>query len=135
MNYTIQDGKVLNLKTGNIQKGYKNKDGYIRIDFSRVPRVQKMEHRMIWEHHNGLVPNDMEIHHINGVRDDNRIENLALVSHADNVRKFIGKGWTWHKKIKKYQAQRNQTHIGYYDTKCGAYMASMMFFVGLKGQF
>ena len=88
-----------------------------------------MEHRLVWEHHNGLVPNDMEIHHINGVRDDNRIENLALVSHADNVRKYIGRGWTWHKRIKKYHAQRNHTHIGYFDTKCGAYMATMMYFV------
>ncbi len=88
-----------------------------------------MEHRLVWEHHNGLVPNDMEIHHINGVRDDNRIENLALVSHADNVRKYIGKGWTWHKRIKKYQAQRAQKSLGYFGTKCGAYMASMMYYV------
>ena len=129
MNHTIQDGKVLNIKTGNILKGSKNRDGYIRIDLSRVPRVQKMEHRMIWEHHNGLVPNDMEIHHINGVRDDNRIENLALISHADNIRKYIGKGWTWHKRIKKYQAQRLNKSLGYFDTKCGAYMASMMYFI------
>ena len=132
MNYTIQDGKVVNLKTGNVLKGSKNHDGYIRIDLSRVPRKSVFEHRLVWEHHNGTIPNDMEIHHINGIRDDNRIENLALVSHADNIRKYIGKGWTWHKRIKKYQAQRNRTSLGYFDTKCGAYMATMMYFVNLN---
>lgn len=36
------------------------------------------EHRIIWMMHNGLIPDGMEIDHINGDGMDNRIENLRL---------------------------------------------------------
>ena len=44
-----------------------------------------LAHRVIWAFHTGLWP-ELTIDHINGVRDDNRIENLRLVSLTENCR-------------------------------------------------
>ena len=42
-------------------------------------------HRVIWAMETGEWPSD-EIDHVNGVRSDNRIQNLRSVSHAVNLR-------------------------------------------------
>ena len=42
-------------------------------------------HRIIWEMHHGAIPRGMEVDHINRVRDDNRIENLRLVTRSQNA--------------------------------------------------
>lgn len=63
--------------------GYKHaREGYI---FFCRDRVQYAAHRVIWEVFNGEIPEGMEIDHINHVRDDNRIENLRLVSKSVNM--------------------------------------------------
>lgn len=43
-------------------------------------------HRIIWEMHNGPIPKGCEIDHIWHNRNDNRIENLRLVTHKQNGR-------------------------------------------------
>src|SRR5690606_11936357 len=43
-------------------------------------------HQMVWESVNGPIPEGKEINHINGIKTDNRIANLELVSHLENVR-------------------------------------------------
>ena len=42
------------------------------------------EHRAVWEERNGPIPDGYVIHHINGVRHDNRIENLELMERGDH---------------------------------------------------
>lgn len=42
-------------------------------------------HRMIWQHVHGLIPAGMEINHKNGIKTDNRIENLLICSHQYHV--------------------------------------------------
>lgn len=43
-------------------------------------------HRAIYETFIGEIPDGYEIDHINTVRDDNRIDNLRAVTHAENTR-------------------------------------------------
>lgn len=108
--------------------GYLHPTGYrstkLRGKFLKV-------HRLIWVLcHGGSIPEDLVIDHINGIRDDNRIENLQLVTPRQNVHKGrlvtqktsglpIGvtyrKGW-----VKPFHASihvnRHRHHIGSFAT-------------------
>jgi hypothetical protein len=42
------------------------------------------EHRLVWLTAHGKIPKDREIHHRNGDKSDNRIENLELVKHNNH---------------------------------------------------
>lgn len=69
-------GKRLNRAIGRI-----NGRGYVEIS---VMGYVGVAHRMIWESVHGPIPADMQINHINGIKTDNRIQNLELVTGSEN---------------------------------------------------
>ena len=75
----------------------KNSNGYVMIHNPEHPASTKTgyvpEHRLIMENKVGRYLTGVEVvHHINGIRDDNRIENLKwLPSSKEHIREHLDK--------------------------------------------
>ena len=68
----------------------KSKHGYVFILNKEHPNSDSngyiQEHRIVMEKHlNRLLNKNEVVHHINGIRDDNRIENLKLMTNAEHT--------------------------------------------------
>lgn len=61
--------------------GWKNGPGYRRV---KIQGKEYAEHRLIWFLMTGEFP-DLDIDHINGIRDDNRWCNLRVLSRQHNL--------------------------------------------------
>lgn len=67
--------------------------GYGRVFVSSRPQRLAMAHRVIWIAEYGLIPDRLQVNHINARRWDNRLENLELVSPTGNVRHALGRDY------------------------------------------
>jgi len=73
-----------------INHPYKNKQGYVS------------EHRLVMEEKIGrYLEKDEVVHHINGIKNDNTIENLVIMSHQQHGTEH------WHRpEMRKWQSER-----------------------------
>lgn len=94
-----QDGEVVNLANGLIIKP-QSRNGYYRY---RINNQMKSAHRLVWEAFNGReVPEGYQVGHINGVKNDNRVENLRVVTRSENMRHAYERGHQTAKVVKQY---------------------------------
>jgi hypothetical protein len=109
---------------------YANKTagGYRPNGYLQIKILQKMflAHRIAWLIHYGRMPKS-DIDHINGIIDDNRIENLREATKSQNqLNAFVVRGSVRHKGVRfsryhgKYHASATlgggkQKHLGYFD--------------------
>lgn len=92
-----------NQKAGNLA-GTVTEKGYIRV---QIGEVKYYAHRLIKAMYDGgqSLPQSKEIDHINGIRYDNRIENLDVVTHSENMLRAHS---MTSKKSKKASAKRRK---------------------------
>jgi hypothetical protein len=80
--YDPDTGKFTHLGRRRPKVGQFDKDGYVKIS---IDEVKHQAHRLAWLYMTGSYPpEDMQVDHINGVRDDNRWINLRLATHSEN---------------------------------------------------
>lgn len=63
-----------------------SRGGYMGIDV-RIGRksLSFAAHRLVWQYWNGDIPEDKQINHKNGIKSDNRLENLEVVTCRENI--------------------------------------------------
>lgn len=49
---------------------------------------KRLVHRVIWEENFGEIPEGYEVHHKNGNKADNRIENLEIITHKKHCNNY-----------------------------------------------
>ena len=80
-------GKVVG-KRGTPLKPQHDKDGYARFSLRENGITKnKSVHKFVWEFFKGPIPEGLEVDHKDGNRGNNKISNLQLLTHAQNVRK------------------------------------------------
>ena len=113
------------------QAGSSHKDGYLRFS---INKKNYLAHRIAYLHFHGIWPSD-EIDHINGIANDNRIENLrAVTSKQNNMNTRLYKnnttglkGVSWSKSHVKWSSTGSLSgktyNIGYFDCPAAAHLA------------
>lgn len=70
--------------------GRRTKEGYIEVYAPDHPKACNnivYEHRLVVEKHLGrYLASDEVVHHINGIKNDNRIENLVLLTNSEHLK-------------------------------------------------
>ena len=61
------------------------RDGYVEVKVAE-PRTWKLKHRVIWEAANGAIPKGCNIQFRNGDKKDIRLENLYMITQAEQLR-------------------------------------------------
>ena len=70
------------------------------------------EHRLVWIYHNGDISEGMQIDHINRIRNDNRIENLRLVTSSSNGLNTNARNYTYRINNKNNPYEARYEHMG-----------------------
>jgi hypothetical protein len=110
-NYSFNHlGKIKNIKTGKILKGTLNDENYQRISlYCNGIKRSFYVHRIIAFL---FIPNPNgynEVHHINGIRNDNRSCNVMWVTHQENMQ-FI---YVRHRATYKHKNEQSAINLQY----------------------
>ena len=86
-----KNGSIYSLKSKKIlSKKRNNGNGYL-IFYLYDEKKNYYQHRFVYEVFNGLIPKCKQVDHHNQIRNDNRIENLQLLTPQQNQQKSHNK--------------------------------------------
>lgn len=83
--FASNSGDIFSLITGKMLSNKPDSHGYIRLSISVKGEKRSIyAHRMVMAAFNGV--STLDVNHINGVKSDNRLENLEYCTHTENIR-------------------------------------------------
>ena len=89
-----KDGDIYSLKRKKIINKNKDSNGYLFFNICskklEKPKIYS-QHRFVYEVFRGPIPRFFEIDHVNSCKSDNRIKNLQLLTHKQNIEKSKNK--------------------------------------------
>lgn len=144
--FDYREGRLIWRRKGRMfgkEAGCLMSNGYWQIMLNNKNRTR---HRLVWEWHNGEIPEGLFIDHINRNKSDDRIENLRLSTPAQNIRNSKHstgssqyRGVSYCKRTKSYEAYghlgRRKIHLGRFKTETQALIARNDFVKSNHGKF
>ena len=106
--YDINNGGYKTLNKITILKGYKNQKGYLRVEIPNGINATYQIHRLVAQAFIPNPDNKPQINHINGIKTDNRVENLEWCTNSENQKH------AWKLGLNK-ASKKKQKHIIQYD--------------------
>jgi hypothetical protein len=106
--------------------GCHNQYGYHKVNLSKDGKMKSHKvHRLVAQAYLENYSEDLEVDHINGDKLNNKLENLRMVSHQQNMfNQTKAKGYYWRKDIEKWMAyitvNYRKKNLGYFDTEAEA---------------
>ncbi|WP_460670492.1 NUMOD4 motif-containing HNH endonuclease [Larkinella ripae] len=86
-----------------------NQRGYLCISLSRKHKYKRFfVHRIVMHAFVGPIPDGYTVNHKNGIKDDNRLENLEYVTQAENNAHAFRTGLRTNKGYRPYNALTDQ---------------------------
>ena len=122
--YNEVNGGVIRVKWDGRNKSapQPNNKGYIMLGVTMDSfQIMYSEHRITYLLHNPDMDQSLTIDHINGIKTDNRIENLRAISNQqNNFNRHTNKGFSWVTAVQKFRADigvdYKVVYLGLYDT-------------------
>ena len=122
--YNEVNGGVIRVKWDGRNKSapQPNNKGYIMLGVTMDSfQIMYSEHRITYLLHNPDMDQSLTIDHINGIKTDNRIENLRAISNQqNNFNRHTNKGFSWIPSLRKFRADigvdYKVVYLGLYDT-------------------
>ena len=90
LNAASEDGSIIHIVKQKPNFGRKHNHAYMMIgvrQFGQSGQKFYTVHKFVYECWRGLIPDGMQIDHINDDREDNRLCNLQLLTPSENVKK------------------------------------------------
>ena len=76
-----------------ILKNAKNTTGYLQVNLCKEAKAKATKiHRLVAQAFIGDIPKGMVINHINGIKTDNRVENLEICTCSHNIKEAFRLG-------------------------------------------